>query len=263
MKWDRGVPASIPDSTPILTDFPSSKSPVSLQVHPSSVNEKKRNLEYGIDALDIDYTNQKSHVEKGRQMVDFEQEGSCSICSAVLEHDEGLYTTCPTQECKAITHLTCLSKHFLDNEDGDAMLPTSGSCPKCKEQMRWVDVVKELTLRLRGQKEVEKLLKVKRARKKGVTTSQALTEDSDEDDEAKYKKLEEEVRRLQRLNPELGDSYLEYEASDDSDTCSFVSNASQKPSLSEGRTNTTKQRRTLDAVVEDSEWDDAEVLDSS
>ncbi|RDW95058.1 hypothetical protein BP5796_00821 [Coleophoma crateriformis] len=254
LKWDRQVTAPIPDTIPVMIDFPASKDP-------GPVQDGKR-LDHGIDAIDIDYISQKPHVEKGKQIVDFEQEGSCSICSAVLEHDLGMYTICPTQGCQAVTHLTCLSKQFLADDDEDAMVPTSGNCPKCKVKMPWVDVMKELTLRLRGQKEVEKLLKVKRIRKKQITASQTLVEGSDPDDEAEYEKLEEEIRRLQKLNPELGESYLDFEASDDSDTGSVVSNATQKSSPKD-RAATTKKPRPPVVVIEDSDWDDAEVLDSS
>jgi structure-specific endonuclease subunit SLX1 len=227
----------------------------------SSPRSKKRKATHGIRALGIDYTSQKPHVEKAKNIVDFEQEGSCAVCHSDLEHDPGIYAICPTPDCEAVSHMVCLSKHFLEGEE-DSLLPIKGTCPNCKTELRWVDIAKELSLRLRGQKEVEKLLKGKRVPKTKATLSQATVELSDEDEDEDLDI--EETEQLNELNPggkgmDLGVTWHEYDDSEDSDTGSIVSNVSiaQKG----GSSYQASKAAGLPMVIEDSDWDDAEVLD--
>jgi structure-specific endonuclease subunit SLX1 len=127
----------------------------------------------GIAALPLTYVPHKQHVEKGKAIIEFEREGSCSICSQDLIHDRGIYAICPHPGCESVSHLTCLSKSFLEGETGEhgsnrelsvtdrgpALVPMIGKCKCCGRAMKWLDVVKEVTLRMRGVKEVEGLLK--------------------------------------------------------------------------------------------------------
>lgn len=66
--------------------------------------------------------------------------------------------------------MTCLSKSFLEAEskgknelsnidEDQALVPLEGKCKDCGGTMLWVDIVKEVTLRMRGAKEVDRLLK--------------------------------------------------------------------------------------------------------
>jgi structure-specific endonuclease subunit SLX1 len=216
---------------------------------------------YGIRELGIDYTSQKPHVEKAKNLVDFEQEGPCAVCHSDLEHDSGIYAICPTPGCEAVSHMLCLSKHFLEGEE-DFLLPIKGNCPSCKTELRWIDIAKELSLRLRGQKEVEKLLKGKRVHKTKATLSQATVESSDEDEEDLD--IEEEIEQLNELSPsgkgmDLGDTWHEHDDSEDSDTASIVSNVSI--AKKGGSSYQASKAAGLPMIIEDSDWDDAEVLD--
>lgn len=51
---------------------------------------------------------------------------------------------------------------MLPSHDKESILPVEGRCPKCHGPLRWGDMMTELTLRLRGAKEVDKLLKKQR-----------------------------------------------------------------------------------------------------
>ncbi|KAH6664512.1 hypothetical protein B0J14DRAFT_247072 [Halenospora varia] len=161
LKWVKATRESIRTSIPIVEDFPPTGKILSGDDIISSPKSKKRKLDHGIDTLPIDYANQKAHVEKAKEIIDFEREGKCKICSVDLEHSGGLFAVCPETGCETVSHLTCLSKHFL-GDDEDALVPITGKCPGCETELIWTDVVKELTLRTRGQKEVQKLLKAKR-----------------------------------------------------------------------------------------------------
>lgn len=121
---------------------------------------------WGIHALPLDYVPLGSYVEKAQNIVSFEREGECVVCLQHLEHDKGLYAICSHHGCEGVGHLDCWSRHLLhkkgeDSDDG-VLLPIDGQCPKCHGAVQWADMMKELTLRTRGQKEVEKLLKKKR-----------------------------------------------------------------------------------------------------
>jgi structure-specific endonuclease subunit SLX1 len=175
----------------------------------SSLKSRKTRVTtgHGITTLPLTYAPHKQHVEKSKAIIDFEREGSCSICSQDLIHDGGIYAICPHPSCESVSHLTCLSKSFLEAESGQrsssgeprnmdqdpALVPVAGKCKSCHGTIKWVDVGKEVTLRLRGAKEVENLLKEPRKktakkptprkrRLKGANTATSVISSSDSDD---------------------------------------------------------------------------------
>ncbi|SZF00006.1 unnamed protein product [Blumeria hordei] len=127
------------------------------------------NTSQNLAAIIIDYREQKLHVDKGTKTTDSRRENSCAICKVKLEHGQGMYVVCPGLDCVAVSHMTCLSGYLLQNEE--VILPTTGSCPVCKTKVRWIDIAKELSLRTRGHKEVEKLFKAKTIRQSKHDTS--------------------------------------------------------------------------------------------
>jgi structure-specific endonuclease subunit SLX1 len=246
---------SIRDSIPIIEGFPPVDPIPSADESTSSPTSKKRKTTNGIEALTVDYTDQKSYVEKGKDIVDFEREGSCAVCKNSLEHDAGIYTICPTPGCESVTHITCLSKHFLAGDE-EALVPIKGNCPSCKAELRWNDVVKELTLRMRGQKEVEKLLKAKRVRKtKASTASQAIADSAAEEDDEEDEVMEDFLPGTQGII--AGDDWHIIDDSAGSDAESIASNAS----LAKTALYHASKSGGLGTVIEDSDWDDLEVLD--
>jgi structure-specific endonuclease subunit SLX1 len=144
--------------------------------------EEKR----GIYALPLDYEPLKEYVAKGQDIFEFERLGKCVVCreelasppstaaspqssssSATKPTGGGLHAICPNPACDGVGHLTCWGRHLLEsNGEPDEIVPTQGRCPKCKGEVVWVDMMKEMTLRVRAKKEVEKLLKSKRKRAK-------------------------------------------------------------------------------------------------
>lgn len=256
VKWTSTAAEPIRESLDTITDFPPKLiKPASESGSPQSNRQKTT---HGIGALDIDYKNNKPHVQKGKNIIDFEREGSCAICLADLEHDSGIYTICSNPDCEAVTHMTCLSKHFLKDEE-DSLVPIKGTCPICETETKWVDIVKELTLRMRGQKEVEKLLKKKRVGKGKATALQAMVESSEDEDLDEDKEMEDELDRSEFIpSPEEGNDWHTIDDSE-SDTGSISSNAS-RPNPQPTKAS-KKPKKQLPIVIEDSDWDDAEVLD--
>lgn len=126
---------------------------------------------HGVHALPVNYAPLKEYVAKTRSIFEFEREGACAVCRGDLPPGEGLYAVCPNTGCEAVGHLSCWSRHMLGKEEGDeAILPVSGRCPGCSGQVTWGEMMKELSLRVRGPKEVEKLLKKPRKRKARADT---------------------------------------------------------------------------------------------
>lgn len=124
--------------------------------------EEPEGPKWGIHALPLDYTPLAPYLEKGQNVTTFEREGNCVVCLQHLEHDKGLYAICSNGECEGMGHVDCWSRHLLHQkgEDDGMVLPVEGRCPKCDGVVRWGDMMRELTLRMRGgQKEVQKVLK--------------------------------------------------------------------------------------------------------
>ncbi|GAB0132834.1 hypothetical protein EsDP_00001258 [Epichloe bromicola] len=144
----------------ILTDFsgPADEVPGSAQVR-------------GIHALPLDYMPMAGYIGKAHDIVEFEQEGKCVHCTQNLEPGKGLYALCPNNACKAMGHLDCWSKHALSNDGSGHVIPDQCSCPECGGDVRWGDMVKELSLRVRGDSEVKKVLKSVAKAKKLAATS--------------------------------------------------------------------------------------------
>ncbi|KAM3480062.1 hypothetical protein MY8738_005119 [Beauveria namnaoensis] len=123
----------------------------------------------GIQALPLDYAPVKDYVQKAQDVVMFEKEGRCVHCDEEMASGQGLHAMCPNGDCVAMGHLDCWSKHALAGEgDPEAILPQTCFCPSCGGEVRWGEMMKELTLRVRGQSEIDKLLKVKKRGRKAT-----------------------------------------------------------------------------------------------
>lgn len=126
----------------------------------------------GIHALPLDYIPIKSYVEKAHNVVSFEREGECVHCHEALDSGQGLHPMCPNGECEAFGHIDCWSKHALIGDEEGALIPRRCVCPSCGGDIQWGDMMKELSLRVRGPQEVEKLLKKRRGTKKTVVAAE-------------------------------------------------------------------------------------------
>ena len=143
-----------------------------------------------IHGLETDYRGLTEWVGKTRSMAEGGGERNCEICREDLVQDrlgrgrEEVWVACPKEECEMTSHVRCLGRRFLDEEkkkngdgdEGDApLLPISGTCPSCGTNLKWVDLVKEATLRNRGSSEVSVLLKRKAAREKKAAKLEAAS----------------------------------------------------------------------------------------
>ncbi|KAI0158049.1 structure-specific endonuclease subunit SLX1 [Hypoxylon sp. FL1284] len=168
-KWCSTANEPLRDTIPVLTDFGPSQ--------PTSENAEESNAEgepaqpWGVHALPVDYSSIKDYVTKTQSLYEFEREGDCVVCGEHLEPGEGLYATCSNDGCEGTGHLSCWSRHMLGKEADEDIIPISGTCPQCKGKVVWGDLMKEMSLRMRGPKEVEKLLKKPRKRRTRAESS--------------------------------------------------------------------------------------------
>lgn len=154
--WERWVVSSkerVRESLRVVTDFGG-----------VGEGEEAEERAWGIHALPLDYEPIKEYVTKGQEIFEFEQQGKCVVCQEELPAEGGLHALCSNDGCNGVGHLSCWSRHLLGGADSEHIVPVGGQCPKCKGEVQWGVMMKEMTLRLRGSKEVEQLLKRKRKR---------------------------------------------------------------------------------------------------
>ena len=134
---------------------------------------------WGIHVLPLDYKPMKEYLSKTKDIFEFEREGNCVVCEEELVPGRGIYATCPNEGCERVGHLTCWSRHMLKSHGSEQssqkskemsedvpIIPTAGECPSCKRDVQWGHMMKELTLRLRGQDIIEKLFRKRRGKAK-------------------------------------------------------------------------------------------------
>lgn len=224
----------------------------------------------GVEGVDIGYSRMRNHVEKSLSLLAEGETNRCAICETNIGPLATTVLVCPQENCRAVSHMACLAQHFLcDTEhQSESVLPTSGKCPLCKSELQWIDLVKEMSLRVRGEAEVAKLMKKPRVRKakilKGkevLSTNVAAEITSDETDEDDNRSPADEVLETENeVEDQLPDDWHLQE--DSSDGMSVASATSDVSSCLDP-TNQTKpigQAPRLEIVIEDSDWYDADLL---
>ncbi|KAJ5179307.1 hypothetical protein N7492_002517 [Penicillium capsulatum] len=139
-----------------------------------------------INKLAVDYAPLEDYLEKSMFILEDAEDIRCAICTGrVAPHTEQV-VVCSQAPCRAASHLLCLSATFLDAEgDPSSLVPKRGMCPTCKKTVQWPTMMRELTLRNRGDKDARALLakKERRERKKSAkptSTSKPKTREADE-----------------------------------------------------------------------------------
>ena len=198
----------------------------------------------GIHALDVSYNGLKQHLEKAKAHSS-RASVHCSICHEPMPSEGAMTLVCPNDECDAIGHVECLAKSFLRGQS-ESLVPTDGDCPGCGKRVKWVDLVKELSLRMRGQKEIDKIFKTRKPRgtKKQddvPAIAEAADESADEDDE-------------------IQDSWHYLSESSDAEMDDHKIRSDQGPAAKVATGDTAAFVKMSEPLVEDSDWDDAEFV---
>lgn len=264
--WSERVDGSIRNGIKVLLDL---KQPEKItddgetHMSPQAKGKRKRDAlgRGGIEGLDVGYSELKKHVEKSSFLIAENEALKCAICTKTLGPQTAMALVCPQEHCRTVSHMTCLATKFIEDEAAAAAItPISGRCPGCKEELQWIDLMKELTLRARGDKAVTQMMKESKERKikmpklKNAAASQTEAHTVAEE--------EADICALGASDESLPDDW-HYQDDDVDDMMSVMSGHS---ALSDGveATNPTKGSSAapkLPAVIEDSDWDDAELLD--
>ncbi len=226
----------------------------------------------GITGIDVGYTYLEGPIEKSTFLLADGETINCSVCGKEIGLERKLSLICPAEGCKAASHLSCLGDKFLHDEGAsDSIVPTSGRCPECKSETLWVDLVKEMSLRIRGKKELAVLTKKPKGRKAkvpiltkaGVSKIEVSENEDATDTDPDSGSLGAALLAADDEDGLLQDKWRFQENDDDDDLTSVTSAASGfsdgMDMPSPGKPSVVAPR--LKTVIEDSEWDDAEVLD--
>ena len=215
----------------------------------------------GIEGLDITYSKIKSHLQKSASLIAEEGAKQCYVCADQLDLRSSTVINCPSERCQALYHMVCLARMSSRGQiPGGPLLPVQICCPQCHTEHQWVDLVRELSLRARGENDIAQLLKAPRMRKvTAISSSKDPHDVVERGDAISNERILEDVLATEVEDDPLPEDWHEIE--EDSDQQSVASTDTGISSRCGSPIRSTRQRQQLPAVIEDSEWDSAEVLD--
>ena len=131
--------------------------------------------------IPVAYDDDKPYIEKSIKTLQNNSKHTCGVCKKSADSSSLMVVVCPVKRCSTVSHLTCLSKRFLFEDDNSeaALIPVEGTCPGCHSNLKWSTLMRELSLRTYGEEEIASMFKPKRQKK----ASTAETDDTGEEDE--------------------------------------------------------------------------------
>ncbi|KAI5237885.1 hypothetical protein E4T42_09107 [Aureobasidium subglaciale] len=233
----------------------------------TTLEEENPEQPIGIYKIDPTYLHVKITLAKSQELL-VAPSNSCALCSSALDSKREMALVCSNQACNTIFHVGCLSSHFLSGEHGaqNAILPTHGNCTSCKSNLNWTDLVKDLSLRIRGHKEVSALFKEPKRRKKNSKEDAKSMVVADDEEAYEPDVLAEESD----VEGDLDDTLLQSECGDvdqiqltppDDEDWKLVDELATQATyraVTSASSSATKVRK---EIIEDSDWDEAEVIE--
>ncbi|KAL8989355.1 MAG: hypothetical protein Q9177_001747, partial [Variospora cf. flavescens] len=221
----------------------------------------------GVEGIDVSYSGLKAHVKKSIRLLAEQGIKRCSLCANDMGSLNSTVVVCPTEECRAMSHMACLAKQRSDNREFNELLPSSIRCPLCLSEHLWLDLVKELSIRAQGGKNLAQLTKATpkpKPRANLISMDTPIVESTGSDIEEVACRLENELTGADFLDHDGAEDPLPddwHALEENSDDGSVASTEIGRSSHVENLVKPTKQQQQLPVVIEDSEWDSAEVLD--
>ena len=205
-----------------------------------------------IKGLPVDYTNLEGYIEKSMFLLDDTQDIRCTLCSGSIAPNIHPVVVCPHTHCRGVHHLICLSEKFLETaENPDILIPSGGVCPVCDTHVSWPLMIKELSLRNRAELEFDLIpgKKGKLDRKENAETSSSKESGRQASVEPSQGALPDQGCPRTTDDPLLHDDWYE-QVDMESDTEHGTQKHRSPPPPSR-----------LEIVIEDSDWDDAEIIE--
>jgi structure-specific endonuclease subunit SLX1 len=233
--WNDRVAGRLPDNIKIILDGDN--------VAKASDAEQDDGLTRvgSINNLSVDYSRIEDYLEKSMFMLEDLEDLQCGVCKQSISPETEQIVVCPRSDCRGTSHLLCLSTKFLDAVDEpDLLVPAQGTCPSCENIVQWPTMMRELSFRNRAEKEARTILKrkEKRVRKESaaVDASSGLRSSS--------------IEPRSVAEDDLGPDW--YEGVDLESDSDFEGRQKHRP---------TQPPSKLEIVIEDSDWDDAELVE--
>jgi structure-specific endonuclease subunit SLX1 len=181
--WCDRIDGRVPNHIKIRLDLKEEQAEPTAAISERPPKRRKLDLvgKGGVEGVDATYASLQPVLEKGQFVFDPDEQLNCNVCQRMLALDQDLMVICPHGECRSISHVDCLAMHFRAKDWSGSLVPTSGKCPSCQKEVQWASLMKELSLRIRGAKEVQKLLKKAKA---GATFDMSDDEDELNDEDA-------------------------------------------------------------------------------
>ncbi|KAL8950041.1 MAG: hypothetical protein Q9222_003901 [Ikaeria aurantiellina] len=265
-------PGELPEHINVILDIKppdqSVTTPQALVREELGRKRKSKSSSFGsVEDIDVTYRGLKPHLDKAVAIQANQTTKNCAVCKEMLISHGSMVLICPEEDCCATSHLVCLAQWFLGNQRLE-VLPISGHCPNCNSDVHWVDLVKELSVRTRGG------ISLPPAQKRAPVRKPQNPEYTDSDIGTN---IEEQAKTLSAIvggsatattfeptsinieDDPLPDGWVDL-VNDDDDR-SVTSHESEVSSREGSPRLPAKQPQRLEVVIEDSEWDSAEVLD--
>ncbi|OAP61705.1 hypothetical protein AYL99_03908 [Fonsecaea erecta] len=166
-------------------------------------NQRKRKADLigkgGVEGVDPTYARLKGVFEKSQFLLDEDDDHKCSVCTGLIDLRNSIFVVCHTPDCQAISHIRCLSDDSLKkNQSASSIVPESATCPSCRKNHAWLELMQQVTLRNRGGKEVKKLMG-KKAKSTTTAVAEVMETESEEEEEDGAWESEEEALTAKRV----------------------------------------------------------------
>ena len=217
------------------------------------------------------YSSLKAHLEKSMALHSDASPTICAVCSNAVEMLQSTVLTCSSESCRAVFHMACLADKGSENEPGNEdLIPFDVHCPLCRKRYQWNDLVRELSLRMRGADGLSRPAQNPSARKSKAAKASASRKNLGDADRLDSQTgssridLEDGDTIADMLLLEIDDAPLSdgwNEIGEDDDNLSVGSARSRASSRQGSPLRLASEPPKLKTVIEDSEWDSAEVLD--
>ena len=200
----------------------------------------------GVEGVDPTYARYQDVLTKSTFILDEGDEQKCGVCACGIHVHRDLFTICPHNRCQSLSHVACIAKSFSESSTTGTIVPERGHCPSCQSSLLWVDLMREVTLRTRGQKEIKKLLSKKRSTKAATAAEILETENEDDADE------DGDVQAADVVDEEADENEMDDLDDSDDDARSVVSTESRLSTMGKSVLGEKKVNR-LEIVIEDSD----------
>lgn len=228
--------------------------------------------------LDIGYSSLKDYVEKCEFLFAEGERIDCGVCRDRLDPENELAVVCSQESCRCASHILCLSTRFLTEEKSSKMVPTSGTCPTCMSKLNWPTLMKEVSLRTRGENEIRKMKKIRKKNRAASSEERQYGEsDTDTMDQDDIDELDDgNPFELPDLPEEDEDKDVIDKASDepkvydsrdgyrngfaDDWMLSLSDDSDHRPKAKKGSGVKEPEWR-AEVVIEDTDWEDAEIIE--